>query len=342
MRGEAGGSAAQPPKPSAPAKQDAAAKPAPEQPAASRGGGTGRAEPLPPAHQSAPPPPAADAPIDLHTVRRGDQVAPAAPSVRRLARDLGVDIYQVQGSGPGGRISEEDVRAFVRATMQRITGGGGAPAVTGEFPGLHAQRPLPDFSKWGGITVEPLCRVREITADAMSYAWSTIPMVTQYDKADITDLEAFRQEFNRKAAAEAKLTMTAILLKVCAAALRAFPQFNSSLDLGRKELILKHYVHIGVAVDTPGGLLVPVMRDCRPKGIETLAGELNEIAEKTRERKHQPRRHGGRHLHHQQPGRHRRHGLHAPSSTRPRWPSWACRGRRCSRCGTAASSARAW
>jgi pyruvate dehydrogenase E2 component (dihydrolipoamide acetyltransferase) len=122
----------------------------------------------------------------------------------------------------------------------------------------------------------------------MSYAWSTIPMVTQYDKADISELEAFRRQFNLKAAPENKLTMTAILIKVCAAALKAFPQFNSSLDLARKELILKHYVHIGVAVDTPGGLLVPVVRDADQKGIETLAVELNETAAKTRERRISP------------------------------------------------------
>jgi len=230
-------------------------------------------------------PPAAADEIDLATVRRGDRVAPAAPSVRRLARDLGVDIYQVQGTGPGGRISEKDVRGFVRVTMQRITGGGPVPAVHGEFTGLHAQRPLPDFSKWGEISREPLSRVRELTADAMGYAWSTIPMVTQYDHAQVTEIEAFRQEFNRRTINENRLTMTAILVKVCAAALKAFPRFNSSLDLASKELILKQYVHIGVAVDTPAGLLVPVIRDADQKGIETLALELNEIAEKTRERK---------------------------------------------------------
>jgi pyruvate dehydrogenase E2 component (dihydrolipoamide acetyltransferase) len=243
-------------------------------------------ESLPPAPASAPAQPAPDAPIDLHTVRTGDQVAPAAPSVRRIARDLGVDIYQVQGTGPGGRISEDDVRGFVRQTMQRLTGGGPVPA--GEFRGLHAQRPLPDFTRWGGVTVEPLSRVREITADAMGYAWSTIPMVTQDDECDVTALEDFRKEFNRKAADDAKLTMTAILLKVCALALRAFPRFNSSLDLARKELILKDYVHVGVAVDTPGGLLVPVIRDCDAKGIEQLATELNALAEKTRERRISP------------------------------------------------------
>lgn len=262
----------------------AAAAPAPE---------AARPEPpLPPAPAPARPAPAPGAPVDqaldLTPVRTGEQVAPAAPSVRRLARDLGVDIYQVQGTGPAGRISEQDVRQFVKTTMQRITGGGGVPAATGEFPGLHAQRPLPDFSKWGPVTQEKLSKVRDITADAMSYAWSTIPMVTQYDRADITDLEAFRRQFNQKAAPGARLTMTAILLKVCAAALKAFPQVNSSLDLAHRELILKQYVHIGVAVDTPGGLLVPVVRDADTKGIEQLATELNETAEKTRERRISP------------------------------------------------------
>ncbi len=226
--------------------------------------------------------------VDLSAVRRGDRVAPAAPSVRRLARDLGVDIYQVQGRGPGGRISQTDVRSFVRDTMQRITGGGSAPLVHGEFPGLHAQRPLPDFSRWGEVSREPLSRVRELTADNMSYAWSTIPMVTQYDHARVTEIEAFRKEFNTRAINESRLTMTAILVKVCAAALRAFPRFNSSLDLAAKELVLKQYVHIGVAVDTPGGLLVPVIRDADAKGIERLAVELNEIAGKTRDRKISP------------------------------------------------------
>jgi len=245
-------------------------------------------QPLPPAVEAARPDRFAGVPVDLTTVRTGDAVAPAAPSVRRLARDLGVDIYQVQGTGPAGRISEDDVRAFVRATMQRITGGGAQPSVTGEFPGLHAQRPLPDFTKWGPVHSEPLSRVREITADAMGYAWSTIPMVTQYDRADITRLEAHRRRFNEKAPAEAKLTMTALLLKVCGAALKAFPRFNSSLDLAHKELILKDYVHIGVAVDTPNGLLVPVIRDADHKGIEQLARELNDAAARTRERKISP------------------------------------------------------
>ncbi|MCP4572228.1 MAG: branched-chain alpha-keto acid dehydrogenase subunit E2 [bacterium] len=279
MLGEPGGAAA--PAPAAPAET----LPAPAAPEP-----TPRPEPLPPSPAAAPPPPPADAPfdqaVDLGAVRGGDQVAPAAPSIRRLARDLGVDIHQVQGTGPGGRIGEDDVRAFVRAALGQIRSGAASPG--GEFAGLHAQRPLPDFTKWGGVTVEPLSKVRQITADAMSYAWSTVPMVTQHDKADITDLETFRRNFNLKAPDTAKLTMTAILIKVCAAALRAFPQFNTSLDLARKELIFKNYIHVGVAVDTPGGLLVPVVRDADTKGIEQLAVELNELAAKTRERRVSP------------------------------------------------------
>jgi pyruvate dehydrogenase E2 component (dihydrolipoamide acetyltransferase) len=247
---------------------------------------TEQVEPAEP--QTSSPPPRDEPQVDLNTVRRNDLVAPAAPSVRRLARELGVDIYQVQGTGPGGRISEDDLRNFVRETMQRITGGGSVPAVVGEFPGLHAQRPLPDFSRWGAIRREPLSRVRELTADSMGYAWSTIPMVTQYDNAQITEIEAFRQKTNQRASTENRLTMTAIMVKVCAAALKAFPGVNSSLDLANKELVLKDYVHIGVAVDTPGGLLVPVIRDADQKGIERLATELNGLAEKTRERKISP------------------------------------------------------
>ena len=226
--------------------------------------------------------------VDLTSVRRDNLVAPAAPSVRRMARDLGVDIYQVQGTGAGGRISDEDVRLFVRDTMQRLSGGDSAIARTAEFRGLHAQRPLPDFSKWGKISREPLSRIRELTADSMGYAWSTIPMVTQYDKVRVTEIEEFRRDFNYAVTADSKLTMTAVLVKVCAAALIAFPQFNSSLDLASKELILKQYIHIGVAVDTPGGLLVPVIRDADQKGVESLAVELNDLATKTRERKISP------------------------------------------------------
>ena len=222
--------------------------------------------------------------LDLKSVRKGGQVAPAAPSVRRLARELGVDIYRVQGSGPGGRISPEDVRAFVRSAMQGLNSGQLSPALAG----YTEQRPLPDFSQWGPVSRQPLSRIREVTAEAMSYAWSTIPMVTQYDQVDVTDMETFRKKYNSEPDVENKLTLTAILVKVCAAALKKFPQFNSSLDFVAKELVLKDYIHIGVAVDTPNGLLVPVIRDADQKGIQALAAELNELAAKTRERKIKP------------------------------------------------------
>lgn len=206
------------------------------------------------------------------------EVAPASPLVRRFARELGVDINAVAGTGPGGRISEQDVREFVKRAMA-----GGSSGATG---GAVAARPLPDFTKWGEVEREPLSQVRKITADAMAYAWATAPRVTQDDKADITAIEAFRQDHNRKT--EVKLTMTAILVRVVAEALRRFPQVNSSLDLAAGELVLKKYVHVGVAVDTPSGLLVPVIRDVDRKGITTLAAELNETAAKTRERKISP------------------------------------------------------
>ncbi|MFO7653481.1 MAG: 2-oxo acid dehydrogenase subunit E2 [Candidatus Krumholzibacteriia bacterium] len=228
---------------------------------------------------------------DLTTARQGDEVAPAAPSVRRLARELGVDIYQVPGSGPGGRIAEDDVRGFVKQAMEQLDGFQAQVAAGAAPPGgvgLSAARPLPDFTRWGEVERQPLSRIRELTGEAMSTTWATIPMVTQYDRADITAVEEFREQQNRRAPDDAKVTMTAILLKVCAAAMKAFPQVNSSLDPAARELVLKKYVHVGVAVDTPHGLLVPVVRDVDRKGIGHLARELNELAGRTRERKVKP------------------------------------------------------
>ena len=204
------------------------------------------------------------------------EVAPASPIVRRFARELGVDIHAVAGTGPGGRISEQDVREFVKGVM------------AGATPTAAVSRPLPDFAKWGAVERQPLSQVRKITAEAMAYAWATAPRVTQDDKADITEIEAYRKNFNASAAPEAKLTMTAILVRVVAETLREFPQLNSSLDLAAGELILKQYIHIGVAFDTPGGLLVPVLRDADKKGVATLASELNTTAAKTRERRISP------------------------------------------------------
>ncbi len=205
------------------------------------------------------------------------KVAPAAPSVRRLAREIGIDINEVPGSGPDGRISMEDVKEYARRLSERRGGvaQSQAPAVA-----------LPDFSKWGEIERKPMSNVRRKTAEHMSYAWSTIPQVTQFDQSDITQLEKLRERFGKKVeAAGGKLTVTAIVLKVAAAALKVFPQFNASLDMSREEIIFKKYIHIGVAVDTERGLLVPVIRDVDKKNITSLSVELSEIAEKARNKK---------------------------------------------------------
>lgn len=204
---------------------------------------------------------------------------PAAPSTRRLARELGVDIHQVSGSGPAGRISEEDVKRFVKSAMQN----GGAISTIGAAASVPVQAaPLPDFSKWGGVERQELSGIRRATATQMTRSW-TAPHVTQFDKADITALESFRKNYAKKSGL--KITVTALLLKVAVAALKKFPQFNSSLDLNAGELVLKKYFHIGVAVDTDRGLLVPVIRDANSKSVSDLAVELGETAKRARDRK---------------------------------------------------------
>jgi len=197
---------------------------------------------------------------------------PAAPSVRRLARELGVDIRLVPGSGTGGRISNDDVQAFVRTAL---TGGGGA--ATGA-PGV-----LPDFAKWGEVERKPMSNIRRKTAEHLSRAWNQIPHVTQHDKADITAVEELRKKYASHAEkAGGKLTMTAIALKIAATALQRFPQFNASADMARSEIVYRKSVHVGVAVDTPRGLLVPVIRDVDRKGILELAVDLANVSEKAR------------------------------------------------------------
>ncbi|MGH9793156.1 MAG: 2-oxo acid dehydrogenase subunit E2 [Candidatus Acidiferrales bacterium] len=199
--------------------------------------------------------------------------APAAPSVRRLARELGVDVHAVRGSGERGRISIEDVKAHVKAAMQtRATGG---PAV--------AAPSLPDFSKWGTVERKGMTGIRRATARHLSHAWQTIPHVTNHDKADVSILSEMQKKLGPKVEqAGGKLTMTAIALKVAASALKVFPQFASSIDLAREEIIYKKYCHIGVAVDTERGLLVPVIRDADHKNILELSIELGKLAEKSR------------------------------------------------------------
>ena len=206
-------------------------------------------------------------------------IAPAAPSVRRLARELGVDVNRVPGSGPGGRISAEDVKDYVRQINLKAERPGPA---TAEAPAIS----LSDFTKWGDVEREAMTSIRRTTARRLSGAWVTIPHVTHYDQADITQLDELRKRYAKKAeVAGGKLTVTAIILKVVASALKVFPKLNASLDMDNQEIVFKKYYHIGVAVDTEHGLLVPVIRDVDQKNIIQLSVELTEISEKARTRK---------------------------------------------------------
>jgi pyruvate dehydrogenase E2 component (dihydrolipoamide acetyltransferase) len=204
---------------------------------------------------------------------------PAAPSVRQLAREIGVDINQVQGSGAGGRISLEDVKRYARDLHARLAGQ--------QFRGALPSVTLPDFTKWGVVERQPMGNVRRATAERLTQSWVTIPHVTQFDKVDITDLEQLRQHYDaqRVQSAGGKLTITAIVLKVVAAALQRFPQFNASVDMTTHEIIYKMYYHIGVAVDTDRGLLVPVIRNVDQKNILELSVELTQLAARARSRK---------------------------------------------------------
>jgi len=260
------------------------------------------AEPsAPPAPRSPVPMPAAPAAEPVARSGAGEAVG-ASPAVRRLARELGVDLRLVEGTGPGGRISEDDVKAYVRqlttSSLPTVTGGGlGAP-------------PLPDFSRWGPIERRPLRGVHRKTAENLSLAWRMVPHVTQFDVADVTELEAARKRYvgRKKSAAATRgagaapsaeavqdahspgppvpaLTMTVLLMKAVARVLRQYPQFNASFDAATGELILKQYYHVGVAVDTEHGLIVPVVRDVDKKGLLQLAGELDDLAARARQRK---------------------------------------------------------
>jgi pyruvate dehydrogenase E2 component (dihydrolipoamide acetyltransferase) len=212
------------------------------------------------------------------------QPVPAAPHVRRLAREVGVDIYEVKGTGPGGRVSEDDVKGYAKALLSAV-----ATAVATPRAGHFAQPHLPDFAKWGKIERVSMRGVRRKTAEHLAEAWNTIPHVTQHDRADITELEQLRARFAPKAEeAGGKMTVTAIALKVCAAALKVFPQFNASIDIEKEEIVYKQYINIGVAADTDRGLLVPAIRDVEKKNIVELAVELSQLSKKAREKKLTP------------------------------------------------------
>jgi pyruvate dehydrogenase E2 component (dihydrolipoamide acetyltransferase) len=212
------------------------------------------------------------------------QAVPAAPHVRRLAREIGVDIYEVKGSGPGGRISEDDVKTHAKSLLAVASTAQATPRA-----GHFAQPQLPDFAKWGKIERVSMRGVRRKTAEHLAEAWNTIPHVTQHDRADITELEQLRARFAPKAEeAGGKMTVTAIALKVCAAALKVFPQFNASIDIDKEEIVYKQYINIGVAADTDRGLLVPVIRDVDKQNIVELAVALSQLSKKARDKKLTP------------------------------------------------------
>ncbi len=209
----------------------------------------------------------------------------ATPSVRRFARTLGVDLGKVTGSGRNGRILEQDVQAFVKKVLTE-----GVPAAASAAPvstgsGIP-EIPAVDFSKFGEIETRPLSRIKKLSGTSLHRSWLNVPHVTQFDDADITDLEQFRKDLAEEGKKHnVKVTMLTFLLKACAAALKQYPDFNASLDPSKENLILKKYFHIGVAVDTPDGLVVPVIRDVNQKGLFDLAAELGEISKKARDKK---------------------------------------------------------
>lgn len=255
--------------------------------------------PAPVAEVKAPEPVAAPAPV-ASAPAAAPTPAPAAveadgnhshasPSVRKLARELGIDLQRVKGSGPKDRITPEDIHQFVKAVMAGSTAAAApvtaAPAAKGSGVGLDLLPwPSLDFSKFGSTELQPLTRIMKISGPNLHRNWVMIPHVTNHEDADITDLEAFRLQLNAEnAKAGVKLTMLAFLIKACVAALKKFPEFNSSLD--GENLILKQYYHIGFAADTPNGLVVPVVRNADQKGIFDIARETAELAAKAREGK---------------------------------------------------------
>jgi len=209
--------------------------------------------------------------------------APAGPATRRLARKLGVNLRQVKGSAAGGRITIEDIEAFVRERMTQPQ----VPAAAAAAPGFGIVQaaPLPDFSRFGPVEKQPMNKIFRTAASNLHAAWVTIPHVTQHDLADITELETARRKYVKANPNAPKITMTAIIIKAVVQALKAFPNFNSSVDMASGELVIKQYYHIGVAVDTPNGLVVPVIRNCDQKNILQVAAELAEIAGRARDRK---------------------------------------------------------
>src|ERR1700728_2542012 len=249
--------------------------------AAIRAEGKTEEQALPP-DQPQPRPAAFSMPAQLGKVAGTEhrEAVPAAPHTRRLAREIGVDIYEVKGTGPGGRISEDDVKAHAKALVTAVATAAQVQPRAGHF----IEPKLPDFAKWGKIERVSMRGVRRKTAEHLAESWNIIPHVTQNDRADITELEQLRARFAPKhEQAGVNMTVTAIVFKVCAAALKVFPQFNASIDMEKEEIIYKQYISIGVAADTDRGLLVPVIRDVDKKNIVELAVELSQLSQRARD-----------------------------------------------------------
>ncbi|HUN70499.1 MAG TPA: dihydrolipoyllysine-residue acetyltransferase [Burkholderiales bacterium] len=227
-------------------------------------------------------------PVPLAPKEAVQSLPHASPSIRKFARELGVDLGRVQGSGPKGRIVKEDIQAFVKGVLAGKPAAAAAPASRGG--GLDVL-PWPDvdFGKFGPTELKARSRIKKLSAANLHRNWVMIPHVTQFDEADITDLEAFRKSNTAETEKRGfKLTMLAFLIKASVTALRQFPEFNASLDKTGDNLVLKKYFHIGVAVDTPEGLVVPVVRDADRKGVFDLARELSEISKLARDKKLKP------------------------------------------------------
>ena len=220
-------------------------------------------------------------PLDVAGDNAG-KILHASPSIRRYARELGVGLDQVIGTGPKGRILKQDVKAYIKASMSST-----GPGVSGGL--AVSAMPEIDFSRFGEIEAVPLNRIQKISGAHLHRSWVTVPHVTQFDEANITDLEAFRKSLAKEAEKKGvRLTLLVFVMKALVASLKAFPSFNASLEASGERLILKNYFHIGVAVDTPNGLVVPVIRDVDQKGLYDLAAELATTAERAREGKLSP------------------------------------------------------
>ena len=229
----------------------------------------------------APPP----APVPAHSANTPGKIH-ASPSIRRFARELGVDLSRVhQGSGPKGRVLKEDIQAFVKQVMTgalKPEGAGATPTGTTGIPPI----PPVDFAKFGEIEIQPLSRIKKLSGANLHRAWLNVPHVTHHDEADITEVEAFRKSLAQEAEQRGvRITMLSFLLKACAAALKVHPNFNASLDATGENLVLKKYCHIGIAVDTPDGLVVPVIRDVDKKSLFELSADMGELSAKARNKK---------------------------------------------------------